>query len=92
MEMPRVVTNKEIFEEHFVKRWIECLAMAYNVLSNPHNVVKMDIPLSWEALLAGTATLYISRNQNEGYIAKLRNDRQKEVDMACSFNKPVKGV
>jgi len=91
MEMPRVVTNKEIFEEHFVKRWVECLAMAYSVLSNQGNI-KMDIPLSWEALLAGTATLYISRNQNEGYIAKLRIDKQKMVDAEQAFNKPVKGV
>jgi len=82
-EIPRVVTNKEVFEEHFVKRWKECLKIAHKELSK----IPLEIPLTWEALCATTATLFICRNQNEGRIANLCVKKQKMVDSQTEFNK-----
>ena len=78
MDTPRIVTEKEIFDNLFLTKWKACMDMAQKELCEREITLKKDFKI--QDLLAATAQLYIQWNIQDGYIKREKISKQAEID------------
>ena len=78
VEEPRIVTDREIFDNEFLTTWEACLGIAIdrvNLISK-----KTGLPPTIADILSCTAQLSITWNQHRSYIEMRKKTRQAEID------------
>ena len=86
----RIVTWREIFEGKFLTEYNACVAMALKVLDDVSIGFNPKIDYNMDNILSLSTTLYISANQNRGYIESEKVRRQEAIDK--KFGVQVKNV
>ena len=90
-EIPRVITDREIFDTHFLTKWKECIGMALHELDEICIGIK-GLTYTMADVLSATAQLFIAWNQNEGRIENLKKQLQDKLDKIKPIIKKEKGV
>ena len=71
---PRVITEREIFDEIYYNRWSACMDMSKKKATEFGNNA------TYGEICQGAATLFIAWNQNASEINYLKGKRQEEWD------------
>jgi len=74
MDDPRVITEREVFETHFLSQWKVCMELANKQL------IDIDLPYTTSDLLSATAQLFICWNQNSSKIEYLKTNWQNKIN------------